>query len=449
MAARFFSILFLFGSLVLFSPSASLLAANSSSGKSLSLYEALQLAKERQVQVLVSQERVRQALARISQAKSNLYPRFDAAVSQYRKTVNLEAFGIDPGTPGFDLTPPPFNVFDARIKLQQNLFDLAVLRRLDAARGGQRLSLAEQEKAQADALALVANLYLNAQRAQEAVEYAQFLQKRDGARLGIADSQRQLGLGSDFDVTSARAALADSRNLVSRARTEAEERRLDLVAAIGLPMDQPLAFTTRDPWLRRKAPQNSDLEGLMDGHPDLKVAQRQVESLVQQRKQEVAEYFPKLGASADVGASGPDPGNVANTYSFGGQLSVPIYQGGLRKARVQEATSKIREGEIQLDQTRRDRLSAAKTALVSLRQAEEGYRASQADLSKATQNLSLAKERLNIGVGSELQVIEAQASWASAKDNSSEALATYRLAWVNLQHQLGRMDAWLEEMKTP
>jgi len=417
--------------------------------KSLSLPEALQLARERHVQVLVSQERVRQALARIAQVKSGLYPRFDAAISQYRKTINLEAFGIDPGTPGFDLTPPPFNVFDARLKLQQTLFDLTLFRRLDAARSGQRLSAAEQEKAEADALALVANLYLEAQRAQEAVEYAQYLQKRDWARLGIADSQLRLGLGSDFDVTGARAALADSRSLVARVRAEAEERRLDLAAALGLPVDQPLSFTTRDPWLRRKPPQDGELDSLLASHPDVLVAQRQVETQVQQRRQEVAEYYPKLGASADVGASGPDPGNVTDTYSFGGQLSIPIYQGGLRKARVQEASSKIRESEAQLEQTRRDRLAEAKSALVALRQAEEGYRAAQADFAKAAQGLGLARERRGIGLGSDLEVIEAQATWASAKDQSSEALATYRLAWVNLQYRLGRMGPWLEEMERP
>ncbi|MFO1464017.1 MAG: TolC family protein [bacterium] len=424
-------------------------AVESSAARQLSLYEALRLAKERHVQVLVAQERVRQAIARIAQAKSGLYPRFDAATSQYRKTVNLEAFGIDPGTPGFDLTPPPFNVFDARLYLKQNLFDLTVLRRLGAARSGQRLSLAEQEKAEADALALVANLYLEAQRAQDAVEYVQYLQKRDGARLGIAASQKQLGLGSDYDVTGAKASFADSQNLVARARAEAEERRLDLVAALGLPPEQPLRFTTRDPWLAKAPPAETDLETLLAAHPDVAVAQRQVEAQVQQRRQEVAEYFPKIGASADIGASGPHPGNATDTYSFGGQLNIPIYQGGLRRARVQEASSKIRESEAQLEQTRRDKLADAKSALVSLRQAAETYRAAQATLAKAQQGLSLAKERLAIGVGSELEVIEAQADWASSKDHLSESLATYRLAWINLEYRLGRMIPWMEEIKGP
>jgi len=422
-------------------------AAQENSGiRPLSLHEALQLARERHVEVLVAQERVRQAIDRIGQAKSDYLPHFDAAVSQYRKTVNLAAFGINPGVPGFDPTPPAFNVFDARIYLKQTLFDLAALRRLNAAKVGQRLSLAEQEKAEADALALVANLYLEAQRAQEAIEYAQYLQKRDNARLGLAASQRQLGLGSDYDVTGAKATAADSRNLVARVKAEAEERRLDLVAELGLPEREALRFTTQEAWLKRGVPSETDLETMIESHPDINVAQRQVETQTQQRRQETAEYYPKIGASADVGASGTDVHNVADTYSFGGQVSIPIYQGGLRQARVQEATSKIRESEIQLEQTRRDKLSDARSALVSLRRAAEGYRAAQADLTKANQGLGLAKEKLGIGLGNDIQVVEAQAAWASAKDNLSEALATYRLAWVNLEYRLGRMVPWTEEL---
>jgi len=413
----------------------------------LSLAEALRLAKERHIEVLVAEERVQQALARIGQARSGLLPQLEGTASEQRKTVNLKAFGINPNIPGFNPDVPPFNVFDARISLQQNLFDLTVLRRLSAAKAGQRLSVAEQEKTREDVLALVADMYLEAQRAEEAADYVQALQRQAGARLRIAEAQHQLGLGSDYDVTQARAELATAENQVAQARRERVERSLDLIAALGLPPDEAIRYSSRESWLEKSPPSQDELKGLVEGHPDLRVAKQQVDLNVAARRQEVAEYFPKVGAHADYGASGNDPSDSFDTYSYGGQLSVPIYQGGLTHSRVQEATSKVRESEWQRSQVQQDTLAQALQALNTLRESRAALNAARADLTKTAQGLGLAQQRLSLGVGNELQVVEAQAQVANAKDQQSEALATYRLAWVNLKHRLGQMRAWTEEMK--
>lgn len=436
-----------FASLVLIRPAS---AQASLPPRTLSLKQALQMARERQIQVLIAEERVQQALARISQAKSSLRPQFSASASQYRRTVNLEAFGIEPGTAvGFDVTPPPFNVFDARIFLQQTLFDLTARRRLNAAKSGERLSEAERGQAEAAALSLVANLYIEAQRAQDAEEYIRALQRRERSRLGVATSEQSLGLGSAFRVTQSKAMLGSSESRVVQAHSAAVERRLDLAAALGLPQDQEIRFTSRESWLPTGIPNSSGLEALLEAHPDIVVAKRRVDLQVAELRQEKAEYYPKIAVNADVGASGTTPDNSTDTYSYGGQLSVPIYQGGLRRARLREAASKIRENEAQLDQTRRDRLADATRALVSLRQAQAVYRAAQLDLTRAVQALKLARDRRELGLGSDLEIVEAQADWAVAKDTQSEAVATYRLAWINLEYRLGRIRQWAEELKEP
>ena len=41
----------------------------------------------------------------------------------------------------------------------------------------------------------------------------------------------------------------------------------------------------------------------------------------------------------------PRPTNSDGTYSFGGQLTLPIFKGGLRLGRIREADSRLRESE--------------------------------------------------------------------------------------------------------
>ena len=419
-----------------------------SAAETLSLKQALRLAQGRHVEVLVADQRVQAAMARIGQAKSVLLPNFEATASQYRRTVNLETFGINiQNIPGFNLDPkpPPFNVFDARIALRQTLFDLSALRNVQSAKIGTRLSQEDRRRAEADALALTATLYIEAQSARRTLENTRALVRREEARYQIAGTERQIGLGSELSVTQAKASLVGVRNQVAGAEREATERRLDLAAALGLPLEEDIRFSGSVP-VAKSLPNDTEIQRWLDQSPELAVARRQVELNSQERRKEKADYFPKIVGAADYGASGPDPGNATDTYNFGAGLSIPLYQGGLRESRIREASANLRESELRLEQLRRDQEAAVLSALAALKQTAESQQAARADLaqSKATANVSEARQQT--GLGSQLEVTEARREMTAAQERVDQADAAYRLAWVNLEHRLGRMQAWLEEM---
>lgn len=419
-----------------------------SAAEVLSLKQALRLAQNRHVEVLVADQRVQAAMARIGQAKSVLLPNFDVTASQYRRTVNLETFGINiQNIPGVNLDPkpPPFNVFDARIALRQTLFDLSALRNLKAARIGTRLSEEDRRRAEADALALTATLYIEAQSARRSLENTRALVRREEARYQVAGTERQIGLGSDLAVTQAKASLAGVRNQVAGAEREATERRLDLAAALGLPLEDEIRFSGAVP-VGKTPPSDPEIQRWLDQSPELSVARRQVELSSQERSKEKADYYPKIVGVGDYGASGPDPGNATDTYNFGAGLSIPLYQGGLREARIREASANLRESELRLEQLRRDQEAAVLSALAALKQTAESQGAARADLAQSRATVNVSEARNQSGLGSQLEVTEARREMIAAQERLDQADAAYRLAWVNLEHRLGRMQAWLEEM---
>jgi outer membrane protein len=415
----------------------------------LSLEQALQMAKEQQVQVLVAKERVQQAITRIVQARSALLPQLQGTASQVRQTVNLEALGIFVNVPGFHTFVGPFNTFDARASLTQTLFDATALKRLQAAKTDRHLSEVELAKAQEDAMALVANLYLDADRAEEEWHLVQALQVRDGALLRIARDRLALGLGSAIEVTQAEASWAESKNQVEQARAQKEERRLDLASAIGLPDDQPIEFTLQKNSEKTPLPSEDTIHQSLDLHPEVVVAKNMVQQQMQQRKVEKSEYWPKFSGQANYGFSGTNPGNLDGTYLYGGQMNVPIYQGGLRQARIQEATSRIHESEAQLEDTKRQQQAKAFSALESLKQSFVGLKAANTELTRTSEELNLAEHRFQSGLGSEIEVVESRTQQALAQNQQSEALSLYRLAWVNLAHALGDTEKWLKELNQP
>ncbi len=403
----------------------------------LSLSEAMQMAKERHVEVIVSEQRVQQAISRIGQARSNLLPQLQGTASQYRRVVNLAAFGID--IPNTNPLVGPFNSFDARVALTQTLFDLPTLERLKSARIGKNLSIAESEKVKQDVMALVAALYLDAKRADQAVAFARALVQQGETRDRLSRSRLQVGLGTSLDVTQKNAEIAGDRSRLTQALAQAAERRLDLIAALGLPTEEKILFSQEKFQLPSFSPESSSIDTWVDSHPDVKLATREVEQLKAERKVTKGGYFPKIVGTADYGASGIIPNESLGTYSFGGQLSIPIYQGGWREAQLKEATSRIREGEARLSDAEHTTEAKILSAQESLKQATAALQAAEADRVAAQKQLSISRSRFQTGLGTDLEVVEATTQLALIQDRHAEAEANFQLAQVNLAHAMGRL----------
>ena len=138
---RRFIILFLLWTFIFPVPDAGALQ-NTAGVRVLTFYEALKIAAGKSPAVVMADERVKQALERLNQARSYLFPRIEGDVSESRQTKNLETLGFKSAA-GAPAVVGPFNAFDARIKLTQILFDPATVRRLEAARVSKDLSSAE------------------------------------------------------------------------------------------------------------------------------------------------------------------------------------------------------------------------------------------------------------------------------------------------------------------
>jgi len=81
-----------------------------------------------------SEERARAA---ILESRAALLPETEARLLRYNQSINLATFGF--AQPGQNAIAGPFNVTDAQISAAMNLFDLASLRRYQAARAAWRL----------------------------------------------------------------------------------------------------------------------------------------------------------------------------------------------------------------------------------------------------------------------------------------------------------------------
>ena len=404
----------------------------------LSFSQTLQLARKRHVNMILADERIVQALAVLGENRSALFPQVRATAQQARQTRDLSSAGIS--LPGQRTLVGPFNSFDARLKITQTLFDASLCQRLKTAQENAQLSTTQYQKTEQDVLALIANFFVQARRAEQTFQLSQTFLERDQKHLKLAYSRFESGTGSFLETKQANAQCAQSLYRQELAKTQALQKRLDLASALGMALDQPIVFEPLNDSELNFLKTFEDSPGEMLDFPDVEVAEKELQKKKSERSLERAEYFPKISALADYGPSGIDPNNFSETYTLGVQASFPIFEGGLRKARLKEADSQVKAGQANLADVKIHAQAKILDDLQTILQVKRLLEEKDAQKAVTDHQLQLAQERLVAGTGSDLEVTDSLAQVVLSDDEKDESLSAYVMAQIQLAHDLGKMD---------
>lgn len=127
--------------------------------------------------VRLLRERIAAAQSAANTSLGALLPNVSGHASWRNQTVNLAAFGLPKdrlGALGLSgSVTQPFDVYDARASLVQNIFSLSLIQRWRAAKSGVEVANLEAEVTKRDVMATVGLLYMEATRAAAAVKARQ------------------------------------------------------------------------------------------------------------------------------------------------------------------------------------------------------------------------------------------------------------------------------------
>ena len=412
----------------------------------LSLGEAVRLAAKQNASVEGARTRVEAAQARVTQRRSDLLPTVSAALVERGSTTNSATFPIEfPTAPGqptlFDRNGSilgPVNVFDARARVSQNLFDPAGHRRVESARTGVAAANADVANVADLAATSAANAYLAVLRA-DAVYTARVADSTLAAELlGIAQDQLRAGTGIALDVTRARSQLTGARSQLIVARNERARTRVDLARALGMPLvrielSDSLASLPATGGLSEAAA----LDAAAHNRKDLQSLDFQAKGARQQAASIRGERLPTIGIFADQGLSQRNGRSYLPTYDWGIQLSLPIFDGFRREGRVAEQVSVARDLEIRARDLRAQVEADVRTATLNLRSSQELVAAARERLSLAEQEVAQARERFQAGVSGNADVITASITLNGARTQLVDALTSYHASRVALARAQG------------
>lgn len=409
----------------------------------LSLKRAVEiaLAPEGNVRAQLALESVKQSETRSLQARAALLPNLEASVTDENEVRNLAAFGIQfPAIPGvhFATIVGPFDVFDARASVTQSVFDFSSIRRYQASKVSVDAAKADNEGTRNQVTDQVAQAYLAGLRAKAAWETAKANADLSEALLRLARSQKDVGTGTGIEVTRAQVQLANDKQRLLVAETDRHRTYLQLLKVMGLRLEMTveltdsLSYAPVDVTTTDKA-----LAIARDNRAELKAQLKREESARLNYSSVKMERLPSVAAFADYGTIGSGIDHASPTRTYGVQVRVPVFDGGRRDARRVESFSQYHQEELRTKDLKDQIELDVRTAMDSLRSAENQIAAAKEGLALAENELAQARRRYQAGVANSIEVTDAQTRLARARDNQISALYNYNVAHIDLATAMG------------
>lgn len=340
---------------------------------------------------------------------------------------------------------PITNMFSAGVQASWEI-DLFGGRRAAAQAAGQRVQAAEAELAAAR-VAVVADtvgsvIGLRACEAQQGQAEQDAASRAQTARL--TELSANAGLRAPAEAALARASAAQGRGQALQQRAACELAVKALAALTAL--DEAELRRRLAPG-RARVPQPAALAPasvpamLLQQRPDLVAAARRVVAAAADRREAEAGLWPQLALTGSVArgrVEAPGFSTTGNTWSFGPlQLTVPLFDGGARRAAIDSARAGYDDAVVQLASALRQAVREVEDALVAL----DSSAARRADALAAARDFEAAlratEARQRGGLASLFEFEDARRNAVAAQAALIELDRERATAWVSLARALG------------
>lgn len=255
-------------------------------------------------------------------------------------------------------------------------------------------------------------------------------------RLSWAKTYHQVGTKAKIEVTKAESDLANSRLVLVKAESAIEQSRSELAAAMGIPMQRIADVKDLLDYEEWGVSVEEAVERALNGRPELSAQKKRIDYARTNLELQMKGLSPSISASAGYNLYGSAPFDE-NGWSAGISLSVPLFDGGLTKSRIEGAQADMATVSAQYDSLANSVTLEVRKAWESLREANQSLQASMESERYAKETLELAQGRYKAGVGNSLEISDSVEAYATSQTNTIIALYDCKYARLNLEKAMG------------
>ena len=427
--------------------------------------------------VEVARLQVEEANQDVRSAWSEIYPDIVASASYGRNLKPQQGFLpaaiFDPDAPADELVPIQFgsdNTWNAGLALRQPLIEADLFIGLGATNKFKELQSERYRGTSLDVLLTTREVFLAALFAEEDLRIIEERLRRIASTRDEARALFEAGLGGEFDVITLEVQLANIEPDVLRFQNLADIAKRRLLIEIGtdptipisiqgnlgdldltgegansLANEQLLTFCG-DSRLRDR-PANEVFALAFENRSDLRQLRMNIELEEKRLSANKAEYFPTLSLFSryDVVAQengspdffGESETQRTTTAVVGLQLDFPIFEGFRRDAQVKKTRAIVLQNQTELTRLEHEAVSDIERYVADVTEARARAIRQKEAVELGRRGFQIATAEFQEGIGTRLQVTEAEVTLSESEFNYARAVFDYLRALSQLDQATG------------
>ncbi|MGB2958253.1 MAG: TolC family protein [Bacteroidota bacterium] len=420
----------------------------------LTLEEAISIARENSKSLLVSGARVNSAASRAGEVETALYPN----LFFYGGYVRLKPGTFSLATPG---SPTPVSVgpvvddtYTLQVGLRQPLFTgFSLSNNVRVAELEAEAARFEYQMEEADLVLNVTTAYWTLYQALQARRYAEENVARLRSYLADTEHLVAAGLATRNDRLKVEVQLASGKILQIEATNDVQLGMLHLNNVMGQPLGSEVRLASQP-------------DAGRDGDGDRILAEREEPSALAERAWNARQDVQAFSARAEAARAGVDAakGNwwprleltahylynrpnsryepltdeFIGSWDVGIQLAFDVWNWGATARQVEQAQARLRQKELQYDMLRDNVTLEVHSAALFLRRAKEKREVAGLAVMQAEESVRSTSDKYRSGLATSSELLDSEVSLLQAQTQYTGSEVEFALARARLRRAIGR-----------
>ena len=410
----------------------------------LALPDVERTALQVQPQIMAARASTGVAQAQAEVARSPLLPQVVGSAAYTRETGNpapRPGVFLPNGVGGGSLFSTSYDYFQFGVTATQLLYDFGqTSQKYDAAKLTTDAQRSAEQTTRLTVLLNVRRAYFAARANRELVDVAKETLEAQNRHLAQVQGMVTVGTQPPIALAQQKAAVANAVVQVITSQNNYETSKAQLNQAAGIPggTDYDVSDEAVPPLPDEDQPLETLVSKAVAARPELATLRKQRESEEATLSSARGTYGPSISAAAGVTDYGTNLEQLVPNWNVGVVATWPLFQGGLTKALVHQAEAGLESVDAQRSVEELQVRLDVDSARLAVRAAKATIGAVDDALTSAREQLRLAEQRYATGVGSIIELNDAQVAYTTAAAQVVGARYGLASARAQLLAALGR-----------
>jgi outer membrane protein TolC len=432
-------------------------AANPSGTASLSLDDAVRIGLDRSRTLEVARLDRDLTGQKIRETWSAVLPQISSDFTYTRSLKPSVLFFPDVFSGGNSNTFIPLvisadNAATATINVRQALFNGSAFAGIKAASIVRKMSEEAYRNTEASVIADIKMSYFDALISRDQLKLIeQSIARWEQSRKDTKAMFRQ-GVAADIDTLKAYLSVENLRPDLLQAANRVATTMTKLKNSMGIPADSSIALSGKLELASMTYPQDiaAAYREAIESRPDLRQIDFQVQAEGEKVSAARAERYPVISAFGQFESQTAFNDNIKIADSrwpvsaaVGLQVSLPIFTGYRTSAQVEQAKIAQMQTRTKVEDLKANIRAEVEIRLLNFRESQKRIEVQSKTISVAERSYNISLLRFKEGIGSRLELTDAELQLNKAKTNYLQAVYDYLVASVQLDKALGRSHSLL------